>query len=387
MASRTPPSRMRQSPRTWPTSSSGTARSPGWPRCRPGTGRVAMGRAGRGKNSPLEDGARRRSGCARRRQLRRREADTERMPCGVSAGSRRAPAAGGPPAGRPRAAARGHGVEVVLDQVAECVQPGLADRGERGVRRRHEPAAGDPRDLGEERPAEPVVLQRAVPGGAEDGAARPPSRNGSPPGRRDDAVVDLVAVHRLRRAPCRAAGPASSRREPTCDRQQPQPGTEPAPRLDVVGRSCAPASGSRRRCRAPAAGRGPRRARRRRGRASRSQPRSATVARVPGSTTRSASASSSGAVTKRTTTPGSAASASTSVKLDIRGQPDDATRSTSSPQRAARAARRAVEAERVLDVEPKAGAPRQDAEHRPAGQRARACRGRARAAASHRGTC
>src|SRR6476659_4253819 len=52
---------------------------------------------------------------------------------------------------------------------------------------------------------------------------------------------------------------------------------------------------------------------------SRSQTRSETVARDPGSTTRSASARSAGLVAKRTSTPGSAASASTSEKLLIRG--------------------------------------------------------------------
>ena len=59
---------------------------------------------------------------------------------------------------------------------------------------------------------------------------------------------------------------------------------------------------------------------------SRSQARSETVARDPGSTTRSASARSAGLVAKRTSTPGSAASASMSVKLLIRGSLTTATR-------------------------------------------------------------
>src|ERR1035441_6719002 len=60
-----------------------------------------------------------------------------------------------------------------------------------------------------------------------------------------------------------------------------------------------------------------------------SQPRSATVARDPGSTTRSASARSAGVTANRTETPGSAASASTSVKLLIRGNFTTATRRNS----------------------------------------------------------
>ncbi len=64
---------------------------------------------------------------------------------------------------------------------------------------------------------------------------------------------------------------------------------------------------------------------------SRSQASAFTVPRVPGTITRSASASSSARSANRTTTPGSAASASTSVKLDINGTAQTATRSTSSP--------------------------------------------------------
>ncbi len=64
----------------------------------------------------------------------------------------------------------------------------------------------------------------------------------------------------------------------------------------------------------------------------RSQARSATVARLPGSTTRSASASWRGEVVQRTATPGSQASASTSVALQIRGSRTAATRSPSAPR-------------------------------------------------------
>ena len=64
---------------------------------------------------------------------------------------------------------------------------------------------------------------------------------------------------------------------------------------------------------------------------SRSQARSATVARLPGRITRSASVISAGEVTNRSATPGSAASGSVSVKLLIRGSRITATRSTSPP--------------------------------------------------------
>ena len=64
---------------------------------------------------------------------------------------------------------------------------------------------------------------------------------------------------------------------------------------------------------------------------SRSQARSATVARLPGRITRSASAISAGEVTNRSATSGSAASGSVSVKLLIRGSRTTATRSTSPP--------------------------------------------------------
>ena len=52
---------------------------------------------------------------------------------------------------------------------------------------------------------------------------------------------------------------------------------------------------------------------------SRSQPKSATVALLPGITMTSISARSAGSLTQRTTTPGSQASASISVEFEIRG--------------------------------------------------------------------
>ena len=65
---------------------------------------------------------------------------------------------------------------------------------------------------------------------------------------------------------------------------------------------------------------------------SRSQPKSATVDLVPGSTITSVSARSAGSRTQRTSTPGSQASASTSVELEIRGNRSTATRSHWEPR-------------------------------------------------------
>ena len=64
---------------------------------------------------------------------------------------------------------------------------------------------------------------------------------------------------------------------------------------------------------------------------SRSQPRSLTVARVPGRITRSASSSWPGVAARSTMTPGSAASGSTSVTLDIRGSRTTTTRRLAAP--------------------------------------------------------
>jgi hypothetical protein len=64
---------------------------------------------------------------------------------------------------------------------------------------------------------------------------------------------------------------------------------------------------------------------------SRSQPRSLTVARLPGRITRSAPARWPGVVTRSTATPGSAARGSRSVTLDIRGSRTTAIRRMSAP--------------------------------------------------------
>ena len=147
------------------------------------------------------------------------------------------------------------------------------------------------------------------------------------------AVVDLVPGHRRAQRDRRAGRPRIfSGAEPDAHRQQPEPVDRAAARLHLVldlagqhlvaaadaehGRPPGPASAT--------AAASPR---------SRSQARSETVARDPGSTTRSASARSAGLVAKRTSTPGSAASASTSVKLLIRGSRTTATRRKSCRQR------------------------------------------------------
>src|SRR4051812_42697753 len=87
------------------------------------------------------------------------------------------------------------GVGVLLDEVAEPVQPRLAHGRELGAGRGDEPPSRRPGDLGQEGPAEAVVLQRPVP-------RRPPHRAGPAavqervlrPVVGDDAVVDLVAL-------------------------------------------------------------------------------------------------------------------------------------------------------------------------------------------------
>ena len=153
--------------------------------------------------------------------------------------------------------------------------------------------------------AEPVVLARG---------ARP-GRGGS----------------RSRAVRCRgAAGSCPAR---TRCRRRAGRGPRRGPPWIPPGRRCARrASGSRRRCPAPARpclacavmpSARPR---------SRSQPRSDTVALLPGITITSASARSAGSVTQRTSTPGSHASASTSVEFEMRGNRIAATRSQSRPR-------------------------------------------------------
>ncbi len=100
---------------------------------------------------------------------------------------------------------------------------------------------------------------------------------------------------------------------------------------------------------------------------SRSQARSATVARLPGSTTRSAAATSAGEAVQRTVTPGSAPRASTSVELEVRGSRIAATDSRSAP--AGSPPSRAVRGgQRVLGVQPQVRQPGQHPEHRASGQ-------------------
>src|SRR5215207_1976737 len=64
-------------------------------------------------------------------------------------------------------------VGMVGDQVAQPVQAGLPEGGEVGLRGDDEASAGRACHLGEEGPAEAVVLQGAVPGRAEHRAAAP----------------------------------------------------------------------------------------------------------------------------------------------------------------------------------------------------------------------
>ena len=182
------------------------------------------------------------------------------MPCGVSAGSRRAPAAGGPPAGRARSAAEGGGVGVLRDQVAQRVEPGLADRGEGGVRRRHASPAGRRRRPRPGRPGgsrrSPAPRARSCPQTATRAAA-PSSERRGPPGSTVTTpwwisyAVRPAAPQRRAHAGGRASSRAPKRR---ATGSSPSPATAPAPRLHVVGDRARRASGSRRRRRAPAAG-------------------------------------------------------------------------------------------------------------------------------------
>ena len=96
----------------------------------------------------------------------------------------------------------------------------------------------------------------------------------------------------------------------------------------------------------------------------RSQSRSLTVARLPGSTARSAAATARGSVVTCTSTPGSAASASASVPFDILGSRTTATRNAPTVRTITSPARHL---ERVLSVQPDIGKPRQHASERYAG--------------------
>ena len=94
---------------------------------------------------------------------------------GAPGGTKGRPSPAPPSISRHRASVSG----VLLDQIAEPVQPGLACGGERGAGRRRRSAARPARATSaQERPAEPVVLQRAVPGGAPH-RARPAAVRGS----------------------------------------------------------------------------------------------------------------------------------------------------------------------------------------------------------------
>ena len=187
------------------------------------------------------------------------------------------------------------GVEVLRDEIAEQIELRGPFGGEGRAGCGPEPgAAGLLRDAGEQRAAEPVVLQQPVPVGAEDGA-----RVGALT-RRRRAAPDRPTARRARggsrsRAPgAPQAVPGRRAAAPCPPRTRPPGRAAPGPSADAgldsvrVRRSAARASGSRRRSRAPAAR--PARARRpRRPARVRAQPRRgrATVAFEPGSTTRS----------------------------------------------------------------------------------------------------
>ena len=137
-------------------------------------------------------------------------------------------------------------------------------------------AAGLLRDAGEQRAAEPVVLQQPVPVRAEDdarvGALTRPVEQQRVAGPHHAPVVDLVAAHRVRPSAVPTGfGQHLVRRELDLQVEQPEPVGRSAPRPRAGPRSAARASGSRRRSRAPAAP--PSRARHRVGQPGAAQPR------------------------------------------------------------------------------------------------------------------
>ena len=143
-------------------------------------------------------------------------------------------------------------VEVLLDEVAEQVEPARTGRGE-GRR----PTGGRPSASAEERAPKLVTLQAAVPHRPEDRARRAP-RRGTPRRARatDPTVVDLVA--RGRRAQRRTGRQAQHLlgRERSCARRAGRAlgtGRPARPRSRRGRRRAARASGSHRRCRGPAA--------------------------------------------------------------------------------------------------------------------------------------
>ena len=140
------------------------------------------------------------------------------------------------------------GVEVAGHQVAERVQPRLAQRGEIGAGRGREIPPGQRGHLGEERAPEVVVLQHAVP-------ARPPHRAAAAAveerlrrriGDLGDAVVDLVPGHRRAERLAVRAAEVLCRAEHHPHRQQAQPGDRAPARfhlvLDLAGQHLVPAA-------------------------------------------------------------------------------------------------------------------------------------------------
>src|SRR5689334_3446644 len=121
-------------------------------------------------------------------------------------------------------------------QVAQHIELCLPHGGETGIRRGGEVAPGDLRHLGQEGPAERVVLQRAVPARAPGARGPAATGEGSGPGvlDRHDAVMDLIP--RDGRAVGRSGGPAQllAGAEADPDGQQAEPWYRARTRLDLV---------------------------------------------------------------------------------------------------------------------------------------------------------
>ena len=200
-------------------------------------------------------------------------------------------------------------------------------------------------------------------------------------------MVDRVAGHRRAVAGAAHLAQHLARAEHHPHRQQPQASHLPGPGLDRVVDLARRASGSRRRCRAPAGPRGPGPRAPRPARARAASPGRPRWPGSPAAITRSASASSAGLVANRTSTPGSAASASTSVKLLIRGGRSTPPGEHRRPRRARPSRPAGARASESSTSEPEAFAPGQHAEHRPPGQPAQLVEPGGEQLGRRRGTC
>jgi hypothetical protein len=86
---------------------------------------------------------------------------------------------------------------VLLDHVGEHVIPAFPDGREAHVRRDGERAPGAGGQVTQERPAEAVAVENAMPGGAPDAARLPPVQERNGPGPGHHAMVDLIAADGL----------------------------------------------------------------------------------------------------------------------------------------------------------------------------------------------